>query len=86
MVTCLNILCILFLAMPANAQRGGGGGGHSGGGGGGGGHFSGGGGGGHFSGGGASFHSSAGISSRAGFTSRGGAIQSRSSGVQFPCR
>ena len=76
-VTCLNILFILFLAMPANAQRGGGGGHSGGGGGGGGGHFGGGGGGGgHFSGGGASFHSSAGVSSRGSFASRGGAVQS----------
>jgi len=80
-VTCLNILFILFLAVPANAQHGGGGGGH-GGGGGGGGHFSGGGGGGHFSGGGASFRSSGGVSSRAGYAPRAGAIQSRSSGFR----
>jgi len=90
MITCLNILFIMFLAVPAQAQRGGGGGGHSGGGGGGGGHFSGGGGGGHFSGGGggghfsgggSSFHSSGGVS-RAGYASRGGAVQSRSSGFR----
>ena len=60
-ITALNILLCMFLAAPANAQRGGGGGGggggHSGGGGGGGGGHSsggGGGGGGHFGGGSAS--------------------------------
>ena len=60
-ISALNILLCMFLAAPANAQRGGGGGGggggHSGGGGGGGGGHSsggGGGGGGHFGGGSAS--------------------------------
>jgi hypothetical protein len=78
-ITALNILVCLFLAMPANAQRGGGGGGggHSGGGGGGGHVSSGGGGGSHFSGGGFSGGSRASVGAR---PSGGGAVRSGSYG------